>query len=278
MIADLALARRAERLEEAVWRDAIAATPPALTRQLGLRAEPVADGVALIASEVPTLLYNRVFGFGLDRAVTEAEVDTAIALYDRRVPFSIQPVPFARPGEVHAWLNRRDLPSHFEWVRWVRATGVSGAATTALRIEPIAKDQAPRFAQLAAAIFASEPPMIGSWFVHTVGREGWTHYIGWDGDQAVAIGALFVRDGMGWLGWGGTIESHRGRGGQSAMIVRRIADARIHGCDWVTSETADDLPDHPNPSFRNMERIGFRLLYRRSSHAYFPPGQTPADT
>ncbi len=277
LIDDRQLIRRAERNEEAVWRDAIAATSPEKSAEMGLRAEPVADGVALIASEVPTLLYNRAFGFGLDRPVTPAEIDAAIALYDRRVPFSIQPVPSAEPDGVSQWLEERGLHSYFNWVRWVRETHEPTAAVGRLQIEAVGPEQGIVFADLAKQIFSTEPPGIGAWFVCTMGRAGWTHYIGYDGEHAVAIGALFAQDGMGWLGWGGTLATHRGRGWQSAMIARRVADARAGGCEWVTSETADDLPEKPNASFRNMARLGFRLLYRRPSHAYFPAGHAPAD-
>jgi len=79
----------------------------------------------------------------------------------------------------------------------------------------------------------------------------------------------FHGDGA-WLGWGGTLRSHRGRGIQSAMVARRIEDARAKHCQWLTVETAEDLPERPNPSYRNMERAGFRVLCLRPSHAWTP--------
>ena len=35
------------------------------------------------------------------------------------------------------------------------------------------------------------------------------------------------------------------------------------GCRWFVTETGEDLPDRPNPSFRNMMRAGFHVAYHR---------------
>jgi GNAT superfamily N-acetyltransferase len=100
------------------------------------------------------------------------------------------------------------------------------------------------------------------------------HYVARDGGRVVGTGAMFVHGDGAWLGWGGTLRSHRGRGIQSAMVARRIEDARARKCTWLTVETAEDLPERPNPSYRNMERAGFRVLCLRPSHAWLPPGET----
>jgi len=97
-----------------------------------------------------------------------------------------------------------------------------------------------------------------------VGAPGWSHYVGYDGDEAVTAGALYVEDGLGWLGWGSTLESHRGRGGQSAIFAARMRDARELGCRMVVTETGEeDEQDPVNHSYRNMVRLGFRLAYPR---------------
>jgi hypothetical protein len=40
----------------------------------------------------------------------------------------------------------------------------------------------------------------------------------------------------------------------------------------LTSDTAEDLPERSNPSYRNIARAGFEVVYRRASHAWFPQG------
>ena len=267
---DFELLRLAERAEARVWTDCVAAAPADVVSRLGLRIEPVADGIALVAASVKSLLYNRAFGFGLDRPIGEQELDAAIALYRRDAPFTIQPTPFAAPRPLRAWLDRRGLVAHFNWVRWIRDARAPQPARTDLAIETADATHAGEFLGLALEVF-HEPAEVLPWLGHVMGRPGWTHYIARDAGKGVAIAALYQCGEVGWLGWGGTLASHRGRGAQSALIARRIADGRERGCRWFTVETAEDLPQRPNPSYRNVARSGFRVLCLRPSHAWVPP-------
>jgi len=99
-----------------------------------------------------------------------------------------------------------------------------------------------------------------------VGREGWRHYVAWDGDQPVATGALFVKGKMGWLGFGTTLETHRQRGAQGAIMAQRIQDGIALGCTHLISEAVEDTPEQPNPSYHNMVRTSFKLAYLRTDY------------
>jgi len=100
----------------------------------------------------------------------------------------------------------------------------------------------------------------------SIGQPGWQHYLAWDGEQAVAGAALFMRSGVGWLGAGGTLPSHRRRGAHGALMARRIQDSAAAGCEWVITETGEDTPEQPNPSFHNMRRTGFQVAYLRPNY------------
>ena len=54
-------------------------------------------------------------------------------------------------------------------------------------------------------------------------------------------------------------------------MARRIEDGRALGCRWFVTETGEDTPERPNPSFRNMLRSGFALGYHRAN--YMPPAR-----
>jgi len=82
--------------------------------------------------------------------------------------------------------------------------------------------------------------------LRSVGRANWHHYMAWDGEAPAAVAALFIRDGAGWLGDGAAL-----------------------GCRWFATETGQDWPDKPNPSFHNMQRAGFAVAYQRPN--YMPP-------
>jgi len=46
-------------------------------------------------------------------------------------------------------------------------------------------------------------------------------------------------------------------------MARRIADGIKLGCRHLVSETGEETPEEPNPSYRNMLRTGFELVYAR---------------
>ena len=50
------------------------------------------------------------------------------------------------------------------------------------------------------------------------------------------------------------------------MFARRISDGLKVGCKWFVSETGEDTPESPNPSYHNMLRAGFTLAYLRPNY------------
>lgn len=80
-----------------------------------------------------------------------------------------------------------------------------------------------------------------------------------DDGVAVACGSLTIVDAVGWLGGAATGTAHRGHGLQSALVARRLRVARELGC---TLAAATALPD--GQSARNLERLGFTLLYTQA--------------
>ncbi len=71
----------------------------------------------------------------------------------------------------------------------------------------------------------------------------------------------------GYLGPAVTLESHRGRGAQSALIARRLREAAALGVDLVTVETAAETDERPVvQSYRNLRRLGFEEAYRRPNY------------
>ena len=266
---DRALARLAERVEVAGLTDLFAAAPRDLAADLGLSIAPAADGIAIRADGLPGFIFNRAVGFGFDAPLDEPALDRIIEFYRGAAQFSIQPCPFASPREIPRWLEARGHHAYVHWVKWVRSTDSPPAASTDLRIERIPPEHASHFAELAGRTFQME--RAAAWLARVVGRPRWTHYVVYDAETPVGAATLFVDGEAGNLLSAATLESHRGRGIQSALIARRIHDAARAGCRWVVVETAEDRPDKPAPSYRNQSRAGFRILYRRPSHVWPKP-------
>ena len=101
------------------------------------------------------------------------------------------------------------------------------------------------------------------WFAQMPGADGLTTYAAFDGNEIVATSTLCVRDELASLCGAATLPAGRGRGAQSAMMARRIADANALGVRWIGTETGTETPEDPNPSLHNMRRLGFTELYER---------------
>ena len=88
---------------------------------------------------------------------------------------------------------------------------------------------------------------------------GWRLYVASVDGAPAAFGALYVSDGVGSLGGAATAPPFRGRGCQSALVRRRIADAAAEGCDLIAAQASPG-----SSSQRNMERAGLRVAYTKA--------------
>jgi hypothetical protein len=89
-----------------------------------------------------------------------------------------------------------------------------------------------------------------------------------DDERPVAGAAMFVKDGSAWFGVAGTVAEARNRGAQTALLARRLHDAKRLGCSWVTAETSPETPERRNPSYHNMLRVGLRVAYLRDKYLF----------
>lgn len=71
--------------------------------------------------------------------------------------------------------------------------------------------------------------------------------------RPVAMGTLFQHGALAWLGNANTLPAFRGRGCQSALLRRRMWDARQRGLEWVITDA-----ELGSTSYRNAERAGLR--------------------
>jgi hypothetical protein len=91
---------------------------------------------------------------------------------------------------------------------------------------------------------------------------GWSLYLARADGKAGAAGILYMRDKVGYCADAATHPGFGGRGLQSALLRRRIADASAAGADFVCSSAA-----YLSTSHRNMERAGMRPAHGRTPPA-----------
>ena len=264
----LAIAQMIEDAEAAAYADQLAAAPP----EWKCAAEQTSAGWFLIAPTLDMLLFNRLVGWGLNGPARRSDVEAALERYRSAglAHYGVQLSPVAMPENFAEWLGAAGLARGDCWSKVYREAGDVPAIATPLRVEEIGARDAGIAASIACAAFGM-PSQLEPWIASIVERPGWHHYLAVDGREPVATAALFVRGDVGWLGIAGTLPSARRRGAQGALMARRLNDGRALGCRWFVTETGEDRPDRPNPSFHNMMRLGFDLAYQRPNYLLKSP-------
>jgi hypothetical protein len=266
-IVDSEVVRLAEAIDAQAMADFLLAAPASWRRDHPVVVDHIGDVVVALVPNVPAIELNRIVGIGIATPATRGTVDTILERV-RAAGAGTDPVqlaPAALPAELPRWLEERGLHAGHGWVKMVRDASPPPEIATDLRVERIEAAQATSFARVACAAYGM-PQFLGPLLAASVGRDGWSHYLAYDGRLPVACAALFTRDHLGWLGTDATLASHRRRGGQGALQARRIRDAADQGCRLLVTETGDPLPGEPSPSFDNMRRLGFELAYVRANY------------
>jgi hypothetical protein len=91
------------------------------------------------------------------------------------------------------------------------------------------------------------------------GRPGWSLYLALVDGVRAGTAVLTVDHGLAYLANAATLPAMRGRGCQTALLARRIADAAAAGCDTVAS-----LAEFGSGSQRNLERAGLRVAFTQA--------------
>ncbi len=262
-----------ERVEILAKVDGHEGAPNAAREQLGLVLRRVGGAWAFGRTRDTGINFNRVMGLGLERPGTAEDLAALKAFYaEHHIPaFRIALAPTAEPAGFETVVAAAGFGTYTYLTKWERDGSPAKASETSLRIERAVPGDAEAMGDVLLAAFGGGPysvPLASG----LIDRPRWHHYVARDAGTVVAAAAMYVREGFAWLGAAGTLVSHRGRGAQSALLARRIEDARSLGCHSFTTETAPDPPEKPNPSHHNMERAGFRVVYRRPSWVFPDPG------
>jgi len=261
------LAAEIELVEAEAWAELQLSAAPEFRERYGIQVQRIGGAVLLLASGSSTLAINRVIGLGLVAPLDEALLDEILGAYAAAgvERFVIQWSPEAIPAQATDWFAQRGYRLVSKNVKvYRRADTVPNDPTidSCLRIELIGPEDAETFERIVARPLGV-PDGLGPGIRSTIGRRGWRFYLAYDDGRPIAGAALYAHDKHAWCGLGATIESDRKRGAQTALLARRLSDAAALGCEWVSADTVAETADRPNPSYRNMRRVGFSELYER---------------
>jgi GNAT superfamily N-acetyltransferase len=256
-----------EQIERTALIDLHAAASDSVREQLGLRLETIGTALVSIATGEPhNILLNRTIGLGIETPADQDTVKAVVARYaaERIHDYFLHLHPKARPAELRSWLTQAGLRKGRGWMKFLRDTQAPPQAQSDLRVQRIGSERAEDFARIAAPCFdfsAAAIPLIAA----LVERHDWLLYMSFDGDTPAGTGAIFVQDDVAYLDWGATLPAYRRRGGQGAVMSRRIGDAIDLGCRLLVTVTGEAVPGDPQHSYKNILRAGFRPTYLREN-------------
>jgi GNAT superfamily N-acetyltransferase len=187
-------------------------------------------------------------------------------------------------GAVERFYGALGLPPSLEVSPWVDEQLLAAFAATGYRLERFRNVYAHQLSTVPPApevkivrvdaataprrqeIISGEAPLgstarlISDEYCRSAGQvDGATDFVALIDGEVVACGSLNVVDGIGWLGGAATATALRGKGLQTALVQHRLRLAHAVGCS-VAAATA--VPN--GQSARNLERLGFQLLYTQA--------------
>lgn len=228
-----------------------------------------------------TLVLNRVLCLGLttaqeqtaegatDGAASEADLDALADFYRaHRLPWGLEYGPAQQPAALKDWLRQRRIRRTQASTLLIRRCDTplpAPASDCTLTIRRWQPEDADAGARLAADVFGLPEPFIP--LLASLNRHPrWRQWLALEDGRVVATSLLYLGDDMAWIGWGATLDGYRGRGIHPALLAARLQDAAAHGCRWLSSETASGTPAQPDPSLRNLVRMGFTPVHQRHTH------------
>jgi hypothetical protein len=244
------------------WYDAVAS--------VGAKVRTARDGRVLAACMQGTndAMLNRVFELGLGVPATREGVEVLLAWFREHGAqrFLVHVSPSAGPPELREWLLESGLSRHRSWMKFARGREIVNRPNSSLAVRPIGVEHGDAFGRIVCDVFHMPDPT-APLLSRLVGRPGWHLFMSFDGQTPAGAGALFVSEGVGWLGFGVTKPEFRGRGGQAAVLAARVAAALDLGCRVVITETGEAVPGDKQHSYKNILKAGFRELYLRENFA-----------
>ena len=278
------LERRLEVVEMGQYEDFFRALPADVEERLGIELHREEGMLRLTASGYDHPRFNRIMGVGVhpDRSGQglDAMLGRAGTHYEaagvRR--WMLQVLPHVEPDGFQEAASRHGVVRLRGWAKHVGPARTEVPVRSELRVVRLDAEGSEgrggqpelieAWSELAVRNFGF-PPLFRGWLRALHGRERWHLYLALDGETPVATGALYLSESdaglIGQLTFAGTLPEHRRRGAQTALVARRVADARAAGARWIVSETDEELPDRPNPSTRNLVRLGFPVAYVRAN-------------
>jgi hypothetical protein len=252
--------------ERRFWRAVWESVPAEVTAERGIELRDFGPVQATVVTALPEVgILNLILGAAEPGAVRDGHLAAATEWAAARGVIAYVPVtPGSPEAEVaREWLQANGHVHGYAWMKFVRDAHPPRfpAPDEVEVVEVTDPDQHP-FGMIAATGFGL-PAWASAFFAGLPARRGWRCYVGLLDGRPQACGAMLLHEGIAELGIGATLEGGRGRGGQLALLRRRIVDAGAAGCQTLFVETGERVEGRPATSYRNILRAGFEEAYLR---------------
>ncbi|KAL4772040.1 hypothetical protein BDW60DRAFT_222676 [Aspergillus nidulans var. acristatus] len=251
----------------------------------GFLAQSIGGGVAAVTKASFGRKLNHVAGIGMERPVTDKDIDDIERLFKA---IGVQPeinlCPFAHNSAVEV-LKKRGYMICAEMNVYAlslqnyeaedgshREEEYKQTKGNEIHITPISKEDHALFIQSSTTGFASAGSLNPDLFhtlatIATLRPDTRLYFAKIDGKIAGTAGLALITTSLGKVAElyiDSTLPEFRGRGVQVALLRARLAEAKREGCAIAAVTTWPG-----GVSARNMERVGFKLAYRKD---VFTPG------
>ena len=205
--------------------------------------------------------YNRVHLCGAEPGLEPAGLEHLIELFGTAgvKRFFVWLSPGPQMDVARGWLEEVGLSRirRTGYPTLCRESGEPGVFATDVQVREVTRDE-------VAAARDQLGDTMWPGYVRSVGKDGFFHFMAFDGNRPVAIAALCVFEDLGYLFAAATSENDRRRGAQQALIASRVRRAHQIGCSALVSETLYML-EH---SYRNLHRAGFQEAYEKEVYEW----------
>ena len=229
------------------------------------RCENISNAIITIdppsaSSPYPSANRNAAQYFGCGTTVSQTDflkiLNTLKGAQVERFFFWLSPNP--QQEEIVMWLLDNGLKP-FQGTQYptlIRPVERITPHETHLRVERVSRREVENHADAITHIYS---PWGCSFFFDGVDQPGFEHFLAYEDRTPVSAAVLATQGDFAYLGWAGTAEEHRGKGGQNALIKARLNRAAELGCQVACSQTLSML----KTSLGNLERNGFEIIYEK---------------
>lgn len=254
------LAAKIEHVDFLVMRDRMRAIQLRAGNPNEVEMKSFGGATALSAKDMP-VAFNKVWGFGKEELPL---LDEIIRFYqERHLSFAMDVTPVSLDEEMAAALHAKGL---YQQGFHTAFYGVPLTWEDQRPNDIVIKKASLQEMELFSRLFheslevPSDIPENAESFSILNSDPAWSLYIGCLHGRPAAFSMLYVSDdGIACFGMAGTLPAFRGKGLQTAMLHRRMADAKGKGCRLVVAQS-----EYGTSSFHNLQRIGMRVAYTKA--------------